>query len=144
MVQLSSLRPTGRGGFIAASVVLADGISEELMRDADYLAAMKQIADEGAEYAQNLAPIGETGNLRDSIISKGATLEGDVAVGLIEVGDGASYWAFVEYGTGQRGSASEQPDPGVAEGYSHGPSTGMEAQPYMRPTLWYLRQRIGF
>lgn len=126
-------------------IEINDDLERQIMEGPAYVAAMSKMVSEGAEYARNLAAV-DTGNMRDSI------KEGDISqdpsnpslvVGTIEVGDGAPYWVFVEYGTGQLGASSAQPDPGVAEGYNHGPSTGMPAQPFMRPTLWWLRQRFG-
>lgn len=46
---------------------------------------------------------------------------------------GVRHAPFVEFGTGQRGRAT---DPGPRpRGYTHGPSQGMDAQPYMRPSV---------
>ena len=127
-----------------ATLVINDNIQEQFNNDSEAKAAIKKITDEGAKYAQNLAPVGDTGNLRDSIVSLGAVVEEEGLVGVIEVGGTiAPYWAFVEYGTGLAGAGSDQPEPGVADDYSPGPSAGMAAQPFMRPTIWYLKQRIG-
>lgn len=133
-----------RAGVVGAFFVINDGLTEELSRDADYILAMEKVTEEGAEYAQNIVPVGETGDLRASIHAEKPSIEDGELVGRIKVGEGAPYWAYVEYGTGSAGAGSEQPPPGLADGYSHGPSAGMAAQPYMRPTLWWLRQRIGF
>ncbi len=46
---------------------------------------------------------------------------------------GTDHGHFVEYGTGRRGAATPQDE--IPAGYRHGPTAGMEAQPFARPAL---------
>ena len=55
----------------------------------------------------------------------------------------APHWAFVEYGTGQRGRKSRQPQPGLPAGYRHGAFPGQRAQPYLRPSILAVRRKVG-
>ena len=77
--------------------------------------------------AQGYCPV-DTGALRDSITvevdSSGSTVVG-------HVGPHMPYADYVEYGTGQRGAASE----GAGAGPYSESWPGMAAQPYMRPAV---------
>lgn len=140
MALLNALDAIDIGGSIL--VEFNRRLEEEILKQEEMRIAVLQILDDGVEYARNLAAV-DTGAMRDSIRNGGFQEIDGEAVGVIEVGDGAPHWIFIEYGTGQRGAASDQPEPGVAEGYQHGTSAGIAAQPFLRPTLWYLRQRYG-
>lgn len=70
------------------------------------------------------------GRLRASIAADDPTVRGDLVVGI--VGTNVEYAPFVEYGTGQRGAASNVEHPGE---YVYGPKPGMSAHPYLRPAL---------
>jgi len=137
---LSALDAIDLGGSILLQI--NQRLEREIEEDIAFKQGILNIVEDGVEYAKNLAAV-RTGAMRDSITNGGLQYIDGQLMGIIEVGDGAEYWVFVEYGTGQAGAGSEQPEPGVAEGYVHGSSRGMPAQPFMRPTLWYLRQRYG-
>lgn len=121
---------------------LNENLQKDISDSVAFRRVLQQIIDDGIEYASNLAPE-RTGLMKSTIRDGGIEIDGDIATASIVVGEGAPYWVFVEYGTGGRGAASEQPEPGLPQGYQHGGSAGMAAQPFMRPTLWFLRQRFG-
>lgn len=62
--------------------------------------------------------------------------------GVWKVFSNKRYAKFVEYGTGRRGAASQQPEPGVDSAYSHGSKPGMGAQPFMRPAVAEVRKKM--
>ena len=86
------------------------------------------------ERSKELCPV-DTGALQASISTEidesGRTIIGRVA-------PHTDYSAYVEYGTGIRGSAS----PGAGEGPYSTVWAGMVAQPYMRPALDEARPKI--
>lgn len=93
-------------------------------------AAGELIRDE----AKMLCPV-ETGALQASIESE-VTDNGDTITA--SVGPrGIHYAAFVEFGTGERGAASE----GAGAG-PYGNTAGQAAQPYMRPAIDSSREAI--
>lgn len=119
-----------------------ENFANEFNNDQEVRAELERLAQLAVEYAQNLSAV-ESGAMRDSVRFVGfQEVEGQLAA-VIEVGDGAEYWVYVEYGTGVRGAASEQPDPGLPVGYAHGSVAGVPARPFMRPTINYLRNRVG-
>lgn len=129
-------------GPFAMEVFLNDNIAQEFNQDSEVRADLARIAEIAVQYAKNLAAV-DTGNMRDSIKFAGFEQVGDELAAVVEVGEDAEYWVFVEYGTGRAGAGSPQPDPGILPGYTHGSSAGIIARPFMRPTLTYLRSRIG-
>lgn len=84
-----------------------------ILADAEFQARMEAIGREALEEAKQRAPVGETGNLRDSLKVERLTNGGR------RVSANVDYWGFVEYGT------SDTP-----------------AQPYLRPTLTALGLRV--
>ena len=80
---------------------LAADIATAATRIGAPVAAVVRTAAKSIETdAKRMAPVGETGNLRDSIST---TLEGDGRSGTMsaEIGPTAFYGAFVEYGTSE-------------------------------------------
>ena len=87
--------------------------------------AVAMLAREAERGAKLRAPV-DTGRLRASI----EAFDDDEGSGIKANVD---YAAFAEFGTGQRGAHT---DPGpLPPWYQHGPSPGMEAQPFMRPAV---------
>lgn len=80
--------------------------------------------------AKDLCPV-DKGELRNSIHS-GTVIKGDSIEGT--VGTNKEYAAYVEMGTGQRGAESSSPPKAPVDGYRED-WTGMEAQPYLYPSL---------
>jgi len=74
----------------------------------------------------------ETGELRGSL---GVLPEGRFAA---HVGPHTDHDAFVEFGTGQRGAQS---DVVPMSGYIYGSKPGMEAEPYMTPSVPDVQER---
>lgn len=81
-----------------------------------------------AEEARMLVPV-DTGALSASIEAREADVDASTATAKVVAGE--PYAAYVEYGTGQRGSAS----PGAGPGPYDPAWPGMAAQPYMRPAI---------
>jgi HK97 gp10 family phage protein len=97
-------------------------------------ASVKAACDQLLQTAQNYAPV-ETGALRDSITQtvddSGKTVVGSVSADVY-------YAAYVEYGTGKRGAASEWAGP-----YPYSPTwPGMTPRPYLRPAMDELRPAL--
>jgi HK97 gp10 family phage protein len=99
--------------------------------------------------AKTLCPVGETGDLQrsiDTVITRGinAVTGSDAALstGLYTVSARIEphmpYAAYVEFGTGRRGGASE----GAGAGPYMFDWEGMVAQPYMRPALDGQRENV--
>ena len=91
------------------------------------------IAEEMEAVAKRFAAV-DSGEMVSKI--KGITRRDGTAgdgTPVAEVIAAADHSKFVEYGTGRRGQATTGPD--VPPGYKHGPSKGMEAQPFLRPAL---------
>lgn len=84
--------------------------------------------------AKELCPV-DTGALRDSIRTE-IDESGKTIIG--RVGPTMHYSAYVEYGTGIRGAASE----GAGAGPYSTTWPGMPAQPYMRPALDEARTKV--
>lgn len=84
--------------------------------------------------AKYLAPVGETGNLRNSIKTKlQATQKGVEA----QVFTNLEYAPYVEFGTGQRGAESNIDRP---DGVSYKADwKGQAAQPYMTPAYLHAK-----
>lgn len=122
------------GGFI-----LNPNLEAEINGSSEMTDTLQELVTMATEYAMNLAPV------RDGIMigTIAGRVEGSGAErhGIVEVG--SDHWIFVEYGTGMRGAGSAQPAPGLPGGYKHGSVAGQAAQPFMRPTLWWLRNQIG-
>lgn len=93
-------------------------------------AAGKLIEDE----AKLLCPV-DTGALQASITTE--VTEGDRTVTASVGPRGIGYAAFVEYGTGERGAASE----GAGAG-PYGNTAGQAAQPFMRPAIDGSREAV--
>ena len=87
--------------------------------------------------AKDLCPV-DTGGLRNSIHSD-TKREGGVIKGTC--GTNSSYSAYVEYGTGQKGSASPSPPKGPGASYREDWS-GMSAQPYLYPSLIQNKETV--
>lgn len=130
----------GRAGKF--TVQLNPRLRQEFNDDPDVRQNLREIANLAVQYAYNLAAKA-TGKMASTIKFYGFEVRDGELHAIIEVGDGAEYWVFVEYGTGIRGASSRQPEPGTPPGYAHGSSPGMSAMPFMRPTLLYLGSRIG-
>lgn len=88
--------------------------------------------------AKLLVPVGETGHLRNSIKTKSETTEVGVEA---KVYTNLEYAPYVEFGTGQRGQASNIDRP---EGVSYKADwKGMSARPYLTPSyLWAKNNNI--
>ena len=104
-------------------------------------ASFASMAEFGEHIMKQLVPI-KSGALYRSLKGKVSLAKGTIAVILQAGGAGVEHWIFVEYGTGQRGARSPQPQGpsgyhsgSAPRGYSWGPSAGMAAQPYMRPAM---------
>ena len=95
------------------------------------IASVTAASQQMAQLAQGYAPV-DTGALRDSIQSEvndtGKTVVGTVTAGV-------RYAAYVEFGTGRRGSES----PGAGPGPYKLSWPGMSAQPYLRPAMDEMR-----
>lgn len=82
--------------------------------------------------AKDLCPVGETGELRDSIHSNTEMQNGDIKG---TCGTNKEYAAYQEFGTGQRGAESPSPPKApIGNGYREDWS-GCAAQPYLYPAL---------
>lgn len=79
--------------------------------------------------AKNLCPVGDTGQLRNSIVLEDIPEQ----VG-VDVGTNVEYAPYVEYGTGQRG------DPSVPHREDW---AGMKPQPYLYPALEAHKEDIA-
>jgi HK97 gp10 family phage protein len=98
------------------------------------VAAVTSGTDAVYEESQVLVPV-DTGNLHETALTR-VSVEGDQVTG--QVVYPADYAAYVEFGTGRRGSESAGAGP---FSYSaHWP--GMPAQPYLRPALDIARPAI--
>ncbi|MEK4628107.1 HK97-gp10 family putative phage morphogenesis protein [Solibacillus sp. FSL R7-0682] len=82
--------------------------------------------------AKDLAPIGDSGFLRNSIQAK-TEEKNDVITG--KVSTDLFYGPYVEFGTGQRGEGSPSPPKSPLDVSYRQDWTGMEAQPYLYPAL---------
>ena len=116
-------------------------IPSQFASEPEAIAAFVLIADFGLQLMKRFVPVDE-GWLKASLNSRVSRARGTIAVVLEAGGPDAAHWAFVEYGTGERGRRSAQLDPGLPRGYHHGPRSGMRAQPYMRPVLPALRRKL--
>ena len=129
------------GGGINVAIVLNPDLEEEINGSEEMQRTLDDLIRMATEYAINIAPVRDgvlVGTIEGEVLNTGTErIEGRVNVG-------TSYWQFVEYGTGIRGSASEQVPPGLPAGYQHGQVAGQASQPFMRLTLWWLREQIGF
>jgi len=129
------------GGLVEGTLFMNPDLEKDINTSPEMLRELTTLTDKAAQYAFNLAPW-RSGTMRNSIQPE-VGLFNNSYVGLVKVGSGASYWVFVEYGTGQRGAGSDQPEPGTPQGYAHGGRAGQAAQPFMRRTLWWLKEQIG-
>lgn len=84
-----------------------------MLADAEFQARMEAVGVVALEEAKQRAPVGETGNLRDSLKVERLSNGGR------RVSANVDYWGFVEYGTSE-----------------------MSAQPYLRSTLTALGLRV--
>ncbi len=89
--------------------------------------------------AKNLAPVGDSGFLRNSIQTniqeKNGVITGKVSTNL-------EYAQYVEFGTGQRGASSPAP-PKSPENVSYRQDwSGMEAQPYLYPAIKHNEGKV--
>lgn len=82
--------------------------------------------------AKGLAPVGETGDLRNSIKAQ-VTEERGKVIG--EISTNLEYAPYVEFGTGQRGQASPAPPKYDGELDYRKDWKGMPAQPFMYPAV---------
>ena len=106
------------------------------------------MAEWGESMMKQKVPV-RSGRLYRSLKGSVSLAKGTIAVVLKAGGAGAEHWIFVEYGTGQRGAQSPQPEGpsgyhsgSTPRGYNHGPSAGMAAQPYMRPAMLAIGKRL--
>lgn len=82
--------------------------------------------------AKELAPIGDSGLLRNSIQTKVEEKNGNITG---KVSTNVEYAAYVEFGTGQRGEAAPSP-PKSPENLSYRQDwAGMDAQPFLYPAI---------
>lgn len=68
--------------------------AEELAREAPMRAFLDDVVDEATGHVRALAPVGETGDLKDSIVGD-VNLTADGYVGEVQVG--VWYWMFPEH-----------------------------------------------
>jgi len=119
-----------------------------LLRKIDALGGNSQKAlqtgiRKGAKFVQGdakeLAPVGDSGLLRNSIQEKTEVKSG-VVVG--KVSTNIYYGPYVEFGTGQRGEGSPSP-PKSPENLSYRQDwAGMDAQPYLYPALKQNKENV--
>lgn len=89
--------------------------------------------------AKELAPVGDSGLLRNSIQSKVEEKNGNITG---KVSTNIEHGPYVEFGTGQRGEASPSP-PKSPENLNYRQDwAGMEAQPYLYPALNQNKERV--
>lgn len=89
--------------------------------------------------AKELAPIGDSGLLRNSIQTKVEEKNGNITG---KVSTNVEYAAYVEFGTGQRGEASPSP-PKSPENLSYRQDwAGMDAQPFLYPALNQNKENV--
>jgi HK97 gp10 family phage protein len=87
--------------------------------------------------AVNLAPV-DTGNLRGTIYRK------MISPTEAEVGAAADYAVYVEFGTGDGGTGGGRKWTYYSEALQRFVTTsGMKAQPFLRPALDGVRSRLG-
>lgn len=84
--------------------------------------------------AKYLAPVGETGQLRNSIKTKSQETKDGVEA---QVYTDLEYASYVEFGTGQRGAESNIDRPNVVSYKADW--KGMSAQPYMTPAYLHAK-----
>lgn len=119
-----------------------------LMRKLDALGgnsqkALKTGIRKGAKLVQGdakeLAPVGDSGFLRNSIQEKTEEKSG-VIIG--KVSTNVEYGAYVEFGTGQRGEASPSP-PKSPENLNYRQDwAGMDAQPFLYPAIQQNKENV--
>lgn len=89
--------------------------------------------------AKELAPVGDSGLLRNSIQANVEEKSGDI---IGKVSTNIEYGPYVEFGTGQRGEASPSP-PKSPENLSYRQDwQGMDAQPYLYPALQQNKENV--
>ena len=89
--------------------------------------------------ANDLCPVGETGELRDSIHSDTKKVPEGVKG---TCGTNKEYGPYPEFGTGQRGSESPSPPKApIGNGYRED-WVGMPAQPYLYPSLMQNKDTV--
>lgn len=101
------------------------GADKEAMKRGIHKATIKVQGD-----AKGLAPVGDTGDLRNSIKAQ-VTEERGKIIG--EVSTNLEYAPYVEFGTGQRGQASPAPPKYDGDLSYRQDWKGMPAQPFMHP-----------
>lgn len=112
--------------------------------------AMGKAARETERIAKRLAPPPSQPQAKVQHPTGGGILKGSIESAAVQGGRGKDwkvftnkpYAKFVEYGTGRRGAASKQPDPGVDPEYVHGSTAGMGAQPFLRPAVNFTREKL--
>ncbi|MFJ7933708.1 HK97-gp10 family putative phage morphogenesis protein [Sporosarcina sp. NPDC096371] len=82
--------------------------------------------------AKGLAPVGDSGMLRNSIKEKVVVKNGKIT-GIIS--SNLYYAAYVEFGTGKRGKASPSPPKSDKNVKYRQDWAGMDAQPFLYPAL---------
>ena len=141
------IRVAGAGGSIGGaggvtmigSFVLNRNLETDIIDSQGMERTLSELVTMATEYAINLAPVRDgdlVGSINGSVEGSGTSKQGYVEVG-------TDHWMFVEYGTGVRGAGSDQPNPGLPGGYVHGSVAGQLAQPFMRTTLWWIRNQVG-
>ncbi len=98
-------------------------------------AAVERSQDIVKQEAERLVPV-DTGELALSITAAPIVDDGQTYSGLVIAT--ADHAAYVEFGTGARGAASE----GAGDVPYNRNWPGMPAQPYLRPALDYARKQI--
>lgn len=124
---------------VTSQFIINPNLKSDVLNGKDMERALNKIVKMATQYAINIAPTRDG----DLVASIRGFIQGSSSgkEGVIEVG--TDHWMYVEYGTGIRGAASHQPAPGTAAGWVHGPSAGQTAQPFMRLTLWWIRNQVG-
>lgn len=89
--------------------------------------------------AKDLCPVGDTGNLRNSIQSS-VEEEKDIVIGKISTNK--EYAAYVEFGTGQRGKSADIPAKEVIDLSYREDWTGMKPQSYLYPALKQNEEKV--
>lgn len=110
------------------------GADQSAMRRGIHKATIKVQGD-----AKGLAPVGDTGDLRNSIKAQ-VTEERGKIIG--EVSTNLEYAPYVEFGTGQRGQASPAPPKYDGELSYRQDWKGMPAQPFMHPAAEQNKQIV--
>lgn len=138
---ITSTTKTSRG---KAKFTFNNKFFDEWGRDPQVVARFEELRSIMEAEAQTRVPV-DSGGLLRSIRSRVVRSAGrdQLRVELTAGGPGIGYWLFVEYGTGQRGRSSRQPEPGVPAGFKHGLIPGQRAQPFLRPSILAVKRKVS-